>query len=33
MIGFGLLLGLAAAAASVVLPLRAGIRALRAMEF
>jgi ABC-2 type transport system permease protein len=32
-IGFGLLLGLVAAAASVVLPLRAGIRALRTMEF
>jgi ABC-2 type transport system permease protein len=30
---FGLLLGLAAGVASVVLPLRAGIRALRAMEF
>jgi ABC-2 type transport system permease protein len=30
---FGLLLGLAAGVASVVLPLRAGIRALREMEF
>jgi hypothetical protein len=32
-VGVGLVLGLAVGVASVVLPLRAGIRALRAMEF
>jgi len=32
-VGVGLVLGLAVGVVSVVVPLRAGIRALRAMEF